>query len=178
MKNDSASHAIIDKYVDPTNEDLSPYIEMLHLEGNPWAAKFDRTVPIVNLASMVVVGKDLLQKYPFKFNDTYNNFHLIEGDFTHSKSSVTKVGDHWDFESFGHSFYPILPYAKYDNTNKYYSAKDVGAKMLSRENVYAQLGVPFKGKEATCQEINQSTYNMILKTWDNWVGLHLYQRYG
>ena len=58
MTND---HKIIDKYVDPTAEDLSPYIEMLHLEGNPWTAHFDNTVPLVNSAAKVVAGKELLK---------------------------------------------------------------------------------------------------------------------
>jgi len=178
MTNDAASHKIIDKYVDPTAEDLSPYIEMLHLEGNPWTAHFDKTVPLTNSAAKIVAGKELLQKYPFEFHSTYNKFRAVEGDFTHSKASVAKVGNKWDFESYGHAFYPISPWAKFDNTNEYYSARDVGAKMLSRENVYAQLGVPFHGKEASCQEINQATYNTIMDTWDNWVGKHLFQRYG
>lgn len=70
---------------------------MLRLEGNPWTYGFNRTVPMVNSASKVVVGKDLLSKFPFTFKDTYNNFHIIEGDFSHSKSSLKKDGSTWDF---------------------------------------------------------------------------------
>ena len=123
MTND---HKIIDKYVDPTAEDLSPYIEMLHLEGNPWTGHFDKTVPLVNFAEKVVAGKQLLQKYPLEF-------HSTEGDFTNFKASVLKKGNHFDLESYGHPFYHMFEWSHFDNTNKFYSAKDVGAVMNTRK---------------------------------------------
>ena len=173
MVDDAASRKVIDKYVDATAEDLKPYIEMLKLEGNPWIPQ-DRnssSVPLSNSASKVVAGKALLQKYPFEFQS-------IGMAGTDQTSTIAKDGNDWVIKSLGSALYPISKYAKFDDKNAYYSAKDVKMETVSRANVYHQLGLPFHGKEATCQEINQATYNNIMDTWDNWVGKHLYQRYG
>ena len=50
MTDDAASHQVLDKYIDATDNDVSPYLEMLRIEDNPFISSFGNHVELVDRA--------------------------------------------------------------------------------------------------------------------------------
>ena len=50
MTDDAASHQVLDKYIDATGIDVSPYLEMLRIEDNPFISSFGNHVELVDRA--------------------------------------------------------------------------------------------------------------------------------
>lgn len=143
---------------------MQPIISGFALEGNVKQRYYHNSTEWINIAQRIV-AKDLDANFHL---DYYNQWRLQttwNHQFEHAKPQINPEKDAhsgtYNVTSYSHNNWLWDQDDKHDTplygkTPDYWTAIEVGAKLRSREAMYAYFNVSFSGvKEATCKEINE-----------------------